>query len=558
MSMDKKKRTYASNAGLYALFVIGAIVAINLLGTRVFGRLDLTEKKVYTLSPASKDVVRNLPDYLSVKAYISKDLPPELATVSRYVRDLLDEYRTYSKGKLRFEVVDPGADKKLEEEAGACKVEKLQIQVMRQQKFEVGAYYLGLCFQYAGQSEPIPQIGQAEGMEYMVSSLIKRMTQKKRKVAFTTGHGELDLNQGFQALKQVLSQEYETTTLNPSSGPIPDDVDALVIGGPKQAYDEKGTREIDAFLMKGKGAVILVDGMVMNAPRGGSPDMPMPKVGQAHDSGLNPLLAAYGFKIGQDFVMDRQNVPGPLEFNGRKMLANHTIFVGVELKEPKDEKELTVLSGLKAAVFPYASSVELVGPLQNAPKGAGGKVERGQLWSLAKSSAASWKQTGFFFMSPNAKVEESKDKGPFDLGFAYKGILKTAYPSGAPAPVAGMSTPEPANPNAPPSESKRPVRLVVMGDSDFASDEYIQMSRYLPIYQSGAQLLFNAVSWTMEDEAMTPVRSKTLSARPIQLESDQKATVLKAINIVGLPVAFCLFGLLRWRLRRATRLGQKL
>ena len=553
MSMDKKKRTYASNAGLYALFVIGAIVAVNMLGTRVFGRLDLTEKKVYTLSPASKDVVRNLPDYLSVKAYISKDLPPELATISRYVRDLMDEYRTYSKGKLRFEAIDPGADKKIEEEATACKVNKLQIQVMRSQKFEVGTYYLGLCFQYAGQSEAIPEIGQAEGLEYMVSSLVKRMTQKKRKIAFTTGHGELDLNQGFQALKHAISQEYETSTLNPSSGPIPDDVDALVVGGPKQAFDEKGAREIDAFLMKGKGAVILVDGMAMNSPRGGAPDMPMPKIGQPNESGLGKLLEGYGFKVGQDFIMDRQNVPGPVDYNGRRMLANHPIFVGVEVKDQKDEKEFSILSGIKAAVFPYASSVELTGPL------AGGKAERGQVWPLAKTSKGSWKQTGFFFMSPGAKVEESKDKGPFDLGYAYKGVLKSAFAAGAaaPPPPAGMSVPDLAKDNAA-VESKRPVRLVVVGDSDFASDEYIQMARYIPLYQSGAQLLFNAVSWTLEDEALTPVRSKTITARPIHLESEQRATVLKGINIIGLPIAFCLFGILRWRVRRGGRLGQKL
>jgi len=217
MAMNQKKRASASNAALYTLFTIGAIVAVNLIATRVFKRLDLTEAKVYTLSPASKDIVRNLPDYLTVKAYVSKDLPPELANGSRYVRDLLDEYRTYSKGKLRFEAIDPGSDKKIEEEANACKVNKLQVQVLRSQKFEVGSYYLGLCFKYQGQDEAIPEIGQPEGLEYQVSSLIKRMTQKKRKIAFTNGHGEHDLSEGFQALKHVLSQEFDTTTVNPSS-----------------------------------------------------------------------------------------------------------------------------------------------------------------------------------------------------------------------------------------------------------------------------------------------------------------------------------------------------
>ncbi|MEA2699102.1 MAG: gliding motility-associatede transport system auxiliary component [Myxococcales bacterium] len=546
-----KKRVSASNALMYAMFVVGAIVVVNLLGTRVFGRLDLTENKVYTLSPASKDVVRNLPDYMTVKAFISKDLPPELSNISRYVRDLLDEYRTYSKGKLRFEALDPGADKKIEEEATACKVNKLQVQVMRSQKFEVGAYYLGLCFQYNGQNEAIPEVAQAEGMEYQISSLIKRMTQKKRKVAFSNGHGELDLSQGFQALKNAVGQEYESMSVNPSTTPIPDDVDALVVGGPKQAFDEKGRKEIDKFLMKGKGAIFLVDGMVMSQPRGGAEIPGMPKVGQANDSGLTELLAAYGFKVGNDFVLDKQNAPGPVDFGGRRMLANKEVFVGVEVQEPKNQKELPLIGGIKALVFPYASSVELVGPLKD------GKAERGKLWTIATSSPTSWKASGFFFFSPNTKLEETKDKGPFNLAFAYQGTLKSAYPSTTPPPAAaGMSAPP--DPSATPLESAKPARLLVVGDSDFASDEYVQLARYMPLYQNGAQLLFNAIAWTLEDEALTPVRAKTITARPIQIESEQKVALAKWGNIFGLPFLFCAFGILRWRVRRSNRQGQKL
>lgn len=544
--MQKRKRLSASNATAYVILTIGAVVLVNLISTRVFGRLDLTQNKVYTLSNASRDIVRNLPDYLTVKAYISKDLPPELANTSRYVRDLLDEYHTYSKGKLRFEALDPSSDKKIEEEAGQCKVNRLQIQVLRQQKFEVGAYFLGLCFQYQGKTEAIPEIGQVEGLEYQVSSILKRMTQKKRKVAFTTGHGESDLSNGFSFLKHALDQEFETTTVNPSSAAIGDDVDALVVGGPKQPFDDKGRREIDAFLMKGRGAVILVDGMAMQAPRGQMPDMMAggAKIGQANDAGLGELLEKYGFKIGQDFVLDRQNVPGPIEVNGRRMLANVPLFVGV--KAPQTDKEFSVLAGINAMVFPYASTVELVGPL------AGGKPQNGQLWTLAKTSATAWKQSGFFFFSPTTKIEEGKEKAAYGLAYAYEGTLKSAYPSATPAP--GMSSPDSAA--TPPSQSKKPVRLMVVGDSDFASDEYMQVARYLPIYQAGAQMLFNGISWTMEDETLTPVRTKTLQARPIQVESDATATAVKAINIAGVPLAFIGFGFLRWRLRRARRNAQ--
>jgi gliding-associated putative ABC transporter substrate-binding component GldG len=542
--MKRRKRMSASNATAYVLLSIGAVVLINLIGTRVFGRLDLTQNKVYTLAQASKDIVKDLPDYLTVKAYISKDLPPELKNTDRYVRDLLDEYRTYSKGKMRFEVLDP-TDKKIEEEAAQCRVQRIQIQVLRSSKFEVGAHFLGLCFQYQGKNEAIPQVRGVEGLEYQVSSLIKRMTQKKHKIAMTTGHGEPDQNQGFSYLKHV--EEFEVATVNPSTGPIGDDVDALLIAGPKQAFDDQGRRNIDAFLMKGKGAIFLVDGMTMQTPRGNMPQEMMagqPKIGQPNDAGLGELLEKYGFKIGQDFVLDAPRVPGPVDMpDGRKMLANVPVYVAVKTAGA-DSKELSVMENVTAVVFPFASSIELVGPL------AGGKPAAGKVWELAKTTGTAWKHTGMFFFSPTTKIEEGKEKGSYGLAYAYQGPLKSAY---APAAAPGMSTPDAAG-----SESKKPVRLLVVGDSDFASDEYAQLGRYLPIYQEGAQMLVNAIGWTMEDEGLTPVRTKTMTARPIQIESAGTVLGVELFNIVGVPIAFVAFGIIRWRLRRARRQGLKL
>jgi gliding-associated putative ABC transporter substrate-binding component GldG len=545
--MNLRKRSSASNATTYVLLIVGAVVAINLISTRLFGRLDLTQNRVYTLSDASKQIVRDLPDYLTVKAYISKDLPPELANTSRYVRDMMDDYRTYSKGKLRFEAFDPASDKKIEEDAKACKVQPLQIQVMRAQKFEVGTYWLGLCFQYQGKDDAIPEIGQVEGLEYEVSSMIKRMTQKKRKVAFTTGHGEQDMQQGFTFLKHVVDQEFDSMTVNPSTAAIGDDVDALVVGGPKQPFDDKGRHEIDSFLMKGKGAIFLLDGMALGAPRGQMPGGASPKIGQVNNHGLNELLEKYGFKIGEDFVFDRQNVPGPIDAGGRKMLKNLPVFVGV--KTEQTDKDNSILAGVNAVVFPFASSVSLVGPL------ASGKTETpgARLWTLAASSPQAWRQTGFFFFAPMSDIEEAKDPkdhGVFGLAYAYQGLLKSAY---APAAQPGMSLPDAAN-----FESKKPVRLMVVGDSDFASDEYLQISRYLPFYQGGGQMLFNAVSWTMEDESLTPVRSKTVAARPIEVASDGSVVAVKVINVAGVPALFIGFGILRYLGRRTRRRGQKL
>ena len=334
---NAKKRTYASNALLYALFVIGAVVVVNLLSTRVFGRIDLTEHKVYTLSQPSKDLVKKLPDYMTVKAFMSKDLPPELKTVSRYVRDLIDEYKTSSNGKFRWEAIDPGTDKKLEEEANRCKVQKLQIQVLRNQKFELGQYYLGLCLEYGSQVESIPQVARAEGLEYQISSLIKKMTTKKKKVAFTNGHGEADTNQGFQALKGDLEQEFEITTVNPSQAEIAKrrrrpgggrpqaGLRREGAAGDRQVPDERQGRGVPGRRHGHAGARAAWAADAADEAEDG-PGQRAP--------GWASCWRPTASRSARTSCSIRSNAPGPLDLgSGRPMLANVPFFVAAEVPE---------------------------------------------------------------------------------------------------------------------------------------------------------------------------------------------------------------------------------
>jgi gliding-associated putative ABC transporter substrate-binding component GldG len=548
--MSNKKRTYASNTLLYTLFVVGGVILLNLISTRVFGRLDLTEKKIYTLSSSSKDLVKKLVDPINVKAFISKDLPPEIKAVSRYVRDQLDEYKNASGGKFRWEAIDPGEDKKIEEEASRCKVQKVTIQVMRNSKFELGAHYMGLCLQYGDKFEAIPQIPRTEGLEYQISSLIKKLTVKKKKIAFTTGHGEFDLNQGFQAIKQDVEQEFDVTSVNPSSAEIAADVDVLIVGGPREPMDEKGQREIDRFIMTGKGAVILSPSMVISSPgrqqgmMGGMGDL---KVLQSNDTGLGKLLETYGFKIGPDVVADLEGAsPGVLEIGGgRRALVTAPFFVGVNTEK---HEGLTLLEGVRSLVFPFSNPVELVGPLAGNTVPAGGK-----LWKLAASSKNSWLHAGFLMITAEEmrKITPGKDLGSRGLAYAYQGPLKSAFVA---APAAGVSgADKPSH-----SETAKPVRIVVLGTSDFAGDEWTQLARFLPVYGAGAQLLFNAMGWIGEDEALIPLRSKNMDSRQIEAISEAKASAYQWGNVLGLPLLFCLYGIARWRLRKAARINQKL
>jgi ABC-type uncharacterized transport system involved in gliding motility auxiliary subunit len=229
---------------------------------------------------------------------------------------------------------------------------------------------------------------------------------------------------------------------------------------------------------------------------------------------------------------------------GRRALLTSPAFVGAATEKAEG---LSVLEGIRGIVFPYASPIELTGPLANNNVPAGGKLQK-----LASSSQASYLHSGFAMVSPEMKFEATgKAQKPYAFGYAYQGPLKSAFVA---APAAAVSAAD----KQPLAESQRPVRLVVVGNAAFASDEWIQLARFMPVFAAGAQLLYNAIGWTVEDEALIPLRSKTMDSRQLPPVSERKATVIQWVNILGLPVAFCLFGVVRWRIRRSNRLNQKL
>ena len=559
-----KKLRVGSNAVIFAALTVGVLVLANFLSVMLpRGRMDLTGDKSYTLSDASRQLVRNLPERIAVTAYITdpKDLPAparHLERVGRYVRELLDEYAKASGGKLTWEAVDPGSAKDekkrkdMEEEAQRAKVSKLTLRALSKEKLQLQSAYLGISLRYGENVEAIPQVMSDEGLEYQISSLIKKLAFKKKKVAFTKGHGEPDFQHGISVLKEALSRDYEVTQFElTGAAAVPDDIDALIVYGPKQKFDEKSQYVLDQWLMKGKPAALFIDGMVMEQPRGQMPPgMSMPKMAQKNDVGLNDLLAAYGFKINEDLVFDRQNYYGPVMYQGRMALANFPTFPLVGPKELPAPEALTFMRHQGIMVFPFASSVELVG-----------KPE-GKVTPIARSTSASWRQTGFFMLDPQNPPKETSEVGPFTFGYALQGRLKSAFaskpvPEGAPGAPAAAPLASGAEPAGQLKESQKEIRLLVVGDSDLASDDYarifLQAPQFVPGYGKNISFIINTVDWMAEDETLVPLRSKQVTTRLLTSKTEWGPLVARLINNVFLPLGFIAYGVVRWRMRKSRR-----
>jgi ABC-2 type transport system permease protein len=124
-SLDAKRWSKGPQTAAYRRQVIVSVilVAANLvaLNTWLFPlgglRADLTADREYSLSPVTRDLVRNLQEPLLIRGYFSEKTHPLLAPLVPAIRDMLREYEIASGGKIQVEVVDPRNDEKLETEA---------------------------------------------------------------------------------------------------------------------------------------------------------------------------------------------------------------------------------------------------------------------------------------------------------------------------------------------------------------------------------------------------------------------------------------------------------
>ena len=81
-------------------------------------RADLTEGRIYSISPATRSYLGRLQEPLLIRGYFSAQTHPLLAPLQPQLRDLLREYEVAGNGRVKVEFVDPQEKPELEQEAG--------------------------------------------------------------------------------------------------------------------------------------------------------------------------------------------------------------------------------------------------------------------------------------------------------------------------------------------------------------------------------------------------------------------------------------------------------
>ena len=408
--------------GVAALIVLSLLVGW--FGSTIGGRLDLTEDKLFTLSPATKEILGELDDLLTIELFQSKEPPAHVAIVARDVNDFLDDLAASSGGLVRIVRKYPDGDEAAARKAQLTGVPQMQFNVQSQGELQIKTGYLGMSMTYADRREVVPFIGTVDGFEYRVASLTFAMIKQQRKsVRFLAGHGEKTPSDGVQTLGAVLAQQYDVSVLQPSEDGTLDlgGADVLIVAGPTERISDSERAALTAYLDSGGKAMLLLDPVDIDLQR---------LTALPNRNSFADFVESYGVIVEDDIAFDVRS---------HETLPFGTQLGSVAIPFPYWMRAKTVDSkvagDVESVVLPWASSV---GFLTEWPH------ERILLLETSDSGAIDLNYRNSPDVSPNSLALQQVTQG--DLFTAQMGVAVTR-----PAPGGEL-------------------RLVVLGDSNWIED----------------------------------------------------------------------------------------
>ncbi len=511
---------------IQVIVTIGILILINFISVRLFSRLDLTSTKAYSLSEASKNLVKNLDDKFLVKAYFTAELPAPYNNNRRLLKDQLDDYRAYSKGNFQYELIDPSAKPEVEQEAQRYGIPPVQVQVVKDDKLQIEKAYMGLVLLYGDKQEHIQVVQNLDKIEYEISSKIKKLTSDvQRKIGFLSGHGEPEMEK-IKQFQQLVSEQYSLVPVSISDAQsIPSDITALIIDAPKQKFTETDKYLIDQYIMKGGKVAFFINQVDATLQQ---------QMGQALTTGLEDMLETYGVRINADLVRDARCANVTLQQQSGYMTFQSQIPYPYLPVASEFNPASVIVKNLGPVMFHFVSSIDT-----SLAQNKGNK-----LTVLLTSSNKSGRMQGYFIINPTQQLTADMFNEQFlPLAVTLEGSFKSLF---AEKQVALDSIGQQNINLNEKLNTSITTKIAVVADGDFIQDAYAGTKDNL-IFAN------NLVDWLVDEVGLTSIRTKEVTAKPLDEVSEGTRTFVKSFNLAAPPLLIIIVGIIRWRLRIARR-----
>ncbi|HEX2842588.1 GldG family protein [Hyphomicrobium sp.] len=513
------------------------LLSVNLIASQTLGgwKADLTEDKLYSISPGSVTVLTSIDEPIKARLYFTKKLGEIAPSYARYfdrIRSMLEEYQRISGGKLQLEILDPEPFSDAEDQAVAAGLRGRQLNA----EGEMG--YFGLAASNSTDNQEV--IGffspdRENFVEYDVTKLIHALANpKKRTVGLMTS---LPLDGGQNPMTQQQSQPwlimsqirefFDVQTVDQAITEIPSKIDVLLVAQPTTLTPQTAYA-IDQYALKGGKLLVLIDPMAEAAQlellqKQGEGRAELAKLLKTWGVGFDPSKTAADIRHARRVQFGRE----------QGMVTEYVAWLGLD-QSNIDQRDV-LSSGITNLNLASA------GILTNVD-GATTTVTP----ILKTSSEAMEISTQKVGMSadPIGLLRAYKPGGhPLTLAVRISGDTKTTFPNGAPKPEAkkdkktengaAPATDVAKEPSKPADTKPGPghiasgrVNAIVVADTDLMADRFWVESREMLGQEfavpsaSNAAFIVGALENLTGSDALIALRGRGIKERTFTLVED--------------------------------------
>ena len=562
--MENKRKNLKKNQIVSFVVAVVIVVLVNVIGSFVFTRFDLTSEKRYTLSPTTKEILNGLNDYVYFKVYLEGEFPAGFKKLSRETKEMLDEFRAYTK-YIDYEFINPAESN-----------DPAEIKEIRTQLYRAGlnptnvsvrnndgssqelVIWPGALVSYRNDTEIAidlleNQLGKSsedalnasmQNLEFRLIDAVKKVTRMmKPNIAFIEGHGELGEQEVYD-IAQSLAQNYNVGRVQ-IDGKIDalihrtqneeKDVkafpsyDAIIIAKPTEPFDEKDKFLIDQYIMHGGKVLWLVEPVYATMDSLQSQES---TIGLEQDLNLDDMLFKYGVRLNRDLLLDLTCAALPVrtgQMAGQAQLEFFRWFYFPLLQAASDHPMVRHMNAIKAD---FVSSMD-------ATTSANG-IEQIPLLKTSDytkvSGAPVFITLAMLRQAPDRRMFSSKGK---NVAYLLKGTFPSLYANRIPQEIVDDQATDFM-------EESKPTAMIVVADGDIIRNQ-IDIKRKTPLplgydqytqnTYANKEFIENAISYLVDGEGLIDIRSRELKVRLLDVTKvNQERGKWQVINTL-VPIA---------------------
>ncbi|MGM0566430.1 MAG: gliding motility-associated ABC transporter substrate-binding protein GldG [Bacteroidota bacterium] len=570
-NISKQKKN--SLIQLTAMLVI--IILINIAGTFVKGRVDLTSENRYSLSEATKQMLTEVDDIIFFRVYLEGEFPAGFKKLQKETREMLDEFRSYNK-KIQYEFINP-ADVGDEEqrndfynELSRKGLKPTELRVSEKQGDSRKVIFPGALVTYREKETTanllVSQKGQnpeqalnesVQNLEYNIANAIQKLTSgKKKKVAFITSNGELkeqytvDIEEALQEYYTVervridgnINALTERNSIDTGKYTVQNKYDVILFAKPDSAINDKDKFIVDQYLMHGGKIVWFVDPVhaSMDSLQSQARTMALAK-----DLELQDMFFNYGFRVNTDIVMDINNTPIPINTGtvGGEPQFEFLPWPYFPVLTPQSNHP--IVADLNNVRTEFVSSIDTIG----TPK-----LKKTPLLATSQYSRTVNAPAVISLQTTQESPDRSKyNKPPQTAGLLVEGTFRSFYdnrltPEIVDSEMIGFK-----------SESEK-TKIAVFSDGDIIKNQ-LHYSRGYPLPLGFDQftgqtfgnkdLVLNTVNYLTNDEGILSARAKDFKIRLLdKTEVEEHRFLIQVVNTAGPALIMLIMGLFIIRIRK--------